>query len=299
MSNCQAQFLAPFCEYAFQDCSCDYIVCHNVNSPDKHAMVEKYLEESKGKYQLVIALPLGPEWLSISKEALTARFGRDRMFFIVNLFFSGTHPDLSTLGDLTTRVMSPMGTPHSRIALGGWVAGLKESEIIALFNQKSIEKIGYYKLFDESANELRARERHCDTQFSDNLVNLSKMSFCFYTNNHPTPNLLAHYVTHFRRILVSREQARSSGLPLNAMQAAQTLAPSGIWPVYPELQPILAPDFPVSTLFILPDLHIGSELISREIFVQRSLALYEDMGRDKIAAFRQAQDANELLQPLL
>lgn len=299
ISNCQAEYLAPFFEYGLQDCSCDYIICHSIASPEHHAIIEAHLEKCKDEYRIVISLAFSDAWLSISRKALIARFGRKRTFFILNLFFSGGHPDIVTLGDLQTRIMGPMGLYHSRIALGGWMAGLDDDHILDLFSNDSMRKLGYHDLFDRSANELKARERICDTNFSDQIVNLAKIAFAFYTSNHPTPYVLASYASHSREILISRTEARSSGLPLNAMQAAKTMVPLGIWPIYPELKDLFAPNFPVSSLFILPDLTIGSELISRKTFVQRSRVAYDAVGRGKIAEIRQAQDAYEQIQRLL
>ncbi|WP_404710959.1 WcbI family polysaccharide biosynthesis putative acetyltransferase [Sphingomonas sp. MMS24-J13] len=295
ISNCQSEYLAPFIELALADCACDYLPCHEVSTAEQHAGIERHLEESKESYQLIIAIPLGSVWRSMSKDALISRFGRDRLFFIMNVYFSGTHPDLTMVGDIRSRLRTPMGDPHSRIALGGWMAGLGEDEILGLFNPAMVEKLGFLSQIEQATVELRTREQDCDTKYTDELVHLAKVAFSFYTNNHPTPNVLASYVNHIRYHLVVRRQARSSDLPMNAMLATETLAKYGIWPVYPELKSVLAGNFPVSTLFLLPDTHLGSDLISRETYVRHSIAVYEEAGREKVAGFRQAQECHTLV----
>ncbi|WP_404710960.1 WcbI family polysaccharide biosynthesis putative acetyltransferase [Sphingomonas sp. MMS24-J13] len=124
IGNCQSRYLASLFEIALADCACDYIACHEITTDHQRAAIEAYLDEHRHIYRLILTIPLGPEWHAIGRDALIARFGADRLFFLLNLYFSGTHPDQTGLGELGTRTMSPMGGPHSKVALGGWMAGL-------------------------------------------------------------------------------------------------------------------------------------------------------------------------------
>ncbi len=82
---------------------------------------------------------------------------------------------------------------------------------------------------------------------------------------------------------------------MNAMLANESLITNGVWPIYPELKELMAANFPVSTHFILPE-GLHSEVISREVFVQRSIETYNRSGYGDIAALGQATDALELIQ---
>jgi hypothetical protein len=296
IGNCQAPYQASLFEIALADCACDFIICYEIASDNQRAQVEAYLEASRETYNLILAIPLDSEWHSIGRTALIERFGANRLFFLLNLYFSGTHPDQTTLGELSTRILSPMGGLHSKIALAGWLAGLQLPDILTLFTASNMKKLGFFNMLEESARELRHRELGCDTQFADALVQAARTSFSFYTYNHPTPNLFALFISHVRNLLVARRQARSSEIPLNAMLASDSLAANGVWPVYSELLELLAPHFPVSTHFILPYGGGSPEVISRSVFVERSIAMYEGIGREKIAPLRQARAALEMIQ---
>ncbi len=295
ISNCQAEFLAPFFELALADCSCDYLVCYQLSTEEEHNALDQYLEEAKNNYQLIVSLPLGANWRSIGHEALTARFGRERLFLIPNIYLDALFPDQTGLGDLGTRTMSPMGGPHSKIALGGWLAGLSLAEILQLFTPENAEKLGYLDGLEASEQELRRREANCDTDFTAQLIRVARTSFALYTVNHPTPNLIAHFVNYVANQLRARGQARLSGVPMNAMLASTSLLSSGVWPIYPELKALVSDHYPVSTTFILPQ-GAHSEAISREVFVERSIATYERLGREVIAPLRQAVDCLALIE---
>jgi hypothetical protein len=299
IGNCQARYLAPLFELALTDCSCDYLSCDQIVSADEHAAIDRYLAETSEDYRLVFAQPLGTDWHAIAREALIARFGLDRTLFLLDLHFYGAFPDVTTLGDARNQIVGPMGACHSRIALGGWMAGLDADAICGMFNSASIEHLGYLALFEESAKKIRAEESNCDTQFADNLLNLAKISFCFYNYNLPTPHLLINFIAHIRHVLRDRRKISLNQLPLNPMLIAETLAPEGVWPIYPELRELFAPHFPSSTSFILPDRGSGSEVIVRETFVRRSIALYDEIGREKIAWLSQAQNSHELVRQLV
>jgi hypothetical protein len=299
IGNEQARYIAPLLELVLADCSCDYLSFHHARAHADHAAIEKYLDGSRGDYQLVLAQPLGRERHALAKEALIDRFGRDRTFFLMSLHFYGLHPDVTTLGQVGAPVLGPMAEAHSRIALGAWLADRTADEIVEMYNPTTMEQLGYLSFFDQAANELRGREANCDTQFADNLIGLAKSAFSFYGFQYPSPNLLISFVAHVRDLLHSRKLARMTLLPPNAMLAAETLAIRGTWPIYPELRPLVAPHFPLSTTFVLPDHGTGSEVVSREIFVRRSLALYDRIGRESIAALHQAQNCHELVQQAL
>jgi hypothetical protein len=296
IGNFQGRYLAPLLELALADCACDYLSCDQIASADHHAAIDRHLGEAREDYQLVLAHPLGADWNAIAKDALIARFGLDRTVFLLNLHFYGAFPDVTTLGNPRNLIFGPMGACHSRIVLGGWMAGLNVDDIVGMFSQESIERLGYPTLFAESENNLRTYEGRCDTKFTDNLLNLAKSSFCFYGFNRPTPNLFINFVAHIGNLLRSTRNIKLNQLPLNAMLAPETLASEGIWPVYPELRSLFTPHFPVGTSFILADRGAGAEVISREIFVRRSMALYDSIGRDTIGTMPQAQNSRLLIK---
>jgi hypothetical protein len=295
IGNYQAKYIAPFFEFALADCVCDYLLFHLIPEQDQHAAIANYLDESRSTYQLIVTLPLGPEWHAISRDALSTCFGRDRLFFIFSLGSTGLFPDETGLGDSGSRVLSPMGGSHSRIALGGWMAQLSVPEILSLFTTETMAKLGFLDMVEQSESDLRRQESNCDTDFAAMLIQCVRSNFALYTVNHPTPNLIAIYVTHIRARLVARGQARSSGIPLNSMLASETLISHGAWPVYPELKDLVMPNFPVSAHFILPKAANG-EVIHRDVFVQRSIAHYERVGRERMADLTQATDAHRLIQ---
>lgn len=299
IGNHQARYLAPIFELIIADCSCDYLSYHQIGTDTERAAVESYLDESRDNYRLILAQPLGREWHAISREALLSRFGSERTLFFMNLYFHGLFPDITTIGDAATPVIGPMGPNHSRIALGGWMAGLDEARILALFNAGSLARLQYPALFDEAVKDLRTRESNCDTNFAGDLINLLKIVFAFYTFNQPTPALLVRLAVHIRHILQKREIGQFSAVPLNAMMVPETMIAYGLWPVYPELRELLTPELPTGTTFILPDRGTGVEVISRETFVRRSLALYDDIGRERMTGLRQANNSHELVKKIL
>jgi hypothetical protein len=295
IGNCQAEHMADFLQIALADCACDYLACDVIGSDDRHAAVEDYLKKNEAGYRLILSLPFGQEWHSISRAALVARFGVDRLFFLPDIRFSGLFPDQTGLDDAGIQT-SIIGGLHSIVALGGWMAQLPVPEILKLFTVENFAAFGFLEMFAESEREFHRREAECDTRFTDQLVHTVRTSFAFYTASHPTPNLLARFIDHVRNRLVARGQAQSSDVPLNAMLASGTLVKNGVWPIYPELKELVASHHLLSTYFILPERAGSPEAISRETFVERSITLYERAGREAIARSRQAVTSLDLVR---
>lgn len=299
IGNHQARYLAPLFELIIADCSCDYLSCHQIQTDTQHAAIESYLDEVRESYRLILAQPLGIERHALSKEALLARFGNDRTFFFMNLYFHGLFPDVTTLGDAATPVIGPMGSNHSRIALGGWMEGLDEARILALFNTRSLIRLKYPEFFEESVKDLLTREVNCDTSFVNEMVSLLRIVFVFYSFNHPTPALLVRFAAHICHLLQKRALVQLNAVPLNAMVIPETMVSYGWWPVYQELREPLTLDFALGTTYITPDRGTGVEVVSRETFVRTSLALYNDIGRERMSGLSQARNSHELVKTIL
>lgn len=295
LGNCQAEHHAQLARIALQDCSADYILVHMANDPERAAEVEAFLDSAEGRYDLIFGFDLQDKWGPVSRTALEARYGRDRLFYIPNLTFLGPHPDMTSLGGLGARVIGPLGNYHSRIAVGAWLAGVDLDTTLRLFTGGGFERLNYFARFDAALAEFRRREQTADFSFAGTMMAHMRDQIGFFTQNHPTPAMFTTFMADLREALVRAGRARSSGVTLDSGYIHQSLVEFGSAPIFPEIAEAAGFRHGGGRDYLLPRLGGGYPIPLKE-FIARSFQSYDRTGRDVVMETTQSAECLALVR---
>jgi hypothetical protein len=167
----------------------------------------------------VLAQRLGPEarYGPLFHQRLSEAGGR--LHFIPRMAFSGFHPDTVVL---TGSAAGRLGSYHSAIIAGAWLAGLPERRVPALFNAYVFRRLGYFEEPARALDFLRG-------QWSAVGLALGDWSGQFmHTPNHPAVEVLMTAADQLlERLGIARDTARPA--PEDRLAGIVNL------PVYPEL----------------------------------------------------------------
>lgn len=293
LGNCQAEHHAQLARIALRDCSADFILAHMANNPARASEVEAFLDSPEANYDLIIGFDLQDKWGPISRTVLETRYGRDRIFHIPNLTFDGLYPDMTTLGALDSRVLGPLGSYHSRIALGAWLAGVDIQTTLGLFTGEVFERLGYFTRFETALDEYTQRESSADFSFCDTMVAHMRDQMGFFTKNHPTPALFAAFMHDLREALVSTGRALSSDVAIDPGLVVHSLMEFGVPPIFPEVAEAAGIRHGGGRSYMLPQLG-GGYPIPLDEFVIRSFRNYD--RTDRATVLESPQSAECLAQ---
>lgn len=215
-------------------------------------------------------------------HVLAARVPALRLF--PTILFSGFHPDLVHVGDeaslrLSRLTASPVGAYHSAIALQAFRVGLSVEAALRLYTAEAFERLGYFRLWDESAAYLLRSAR--DVGFG------LEREFALWVRRGP----FMHVVNHPRLPVLgdlARRLAREAGLdPLDIAvedYAVDALAAEPVWPVLPPVAERYG--LPAATLFKGDGRRGPPRLLDLPDFVAESFALYARARPEALACAR-------------
>lgn len=239
---------------------------------------------------------LGQAALLITHEpdhGMFARLPPDATRLVIPTFyFRAYHPDSFHLGSNEGIVPSALGSGnlHSRIAATAFVLGLPREAAVAAFNGRVYQRAGYLSVFEPEKSDLLGRFAEHRIGLAESFENWVVRENFLYTYNHP-----AAFV--FNDILVAALAGRV--LDLRDLPKARNvlagvtdfLAPSGRWPVYPEI----AAHFGFATDFVWrTGASSGAEQMGLDEFVGRSYATFASFpafAKEAISGFDECRDA--------
>jgi len=203
-----------------------------------------------------------------------------------SMTFAAFQPDLVYLLDATQGnhpLNGPLRAYHSALAVFAFRVGLSLQEANALFNDNVFATVGYYDIWNDSAQELVEEcKKYFGFDFSSDLMNWSRRGVFMYSIVHPKPYVLA---TIARRLL------ESAKIPIENENfedyAIDDLARSEIWPVYPEIAARLG--VAGGYLFKRGNFHISDgvgEFLTLPKFLAASYAVYKRARPEQIANSR-------------
>lgn len=166
---------------------------------------------------------------SVATDVLRHRLGASSVVTFTNIHFTGLHPDITYLGVMGQRLQSFLGDYHSKLVLFSYASQRSLDDCLALFTGSTYERIGYFAAFDQSADELLARDAALDVRFAEAFIAMARKMPTLYTINHPTGAVF---------LALANALASHVGLPFLQLEPAMFqnhLSTNYIWPVYDEI----------------------------------------------------------------
>jgi hypothetical protein len=225
----------------------------------------------------IISVPFGDDFPDLSSNRIRAQ-NQGRFHLMTNIHFTGLHPDITYFGPFGQRIHSAAGEYNSRIILLCFLQGMSERDCLARFNARTYETLGYFRAWEESAEELRRRDRPMDITFADAFLEITREEQTLYSMNHPTSIAIA-----------SQAGCIAEALGLGGRFAPDAfhnpLAEQVRWPIYPEIREAHRLRYETSFRFGPPANDRGLEE-----FVHASYRCYEAHGREAMRRSARAGD---------
>ncbi len=228
-----------------------------VNEAEDAATLEAHAEALAG-CDLVLGhhLPL-PALGPLQDQALHPRL---REFGLVPpVVFTGNQPDCIYLHDARGAVLpSPAVAYHSAIIAAGFLEGLEEARVLALFNAHTYAQLGYFEAAAQDEAAASALWAGLGLDFPALLREAGPL--LMHTVNHPRIGAM---------MALARQLLRRHAIPFaEAPAPADPLAAGVRWPVHPEIAHRLGAPGEDGLL------HVRGEAMALEEMVARSFALY-------------------------
>lgn len=279
IANCHCLPLAEALAFIGSDIEkADFIDVNFLTQPN---MVEKIDLIHEDPSWRVVSFPLSAKFERLETPRLKKALG-DRLTTFTNTYFDGLHPDITYVGGMGQRVLSPMNDYHSKIVLASYAAGLSAENCLRQFNGAIYEKLGYYQEYDRSAQELLDRDEACDVKFAPHFLEMIKEMPALYTINHPTGAVF---------LALAEQLAASLGIHFASFSASffqNHLSTSNIWPVYDEIAEHHGLKYRTPQYYTVGR-GIGSRLLSREEFVIKSYECYAAFANQAVLREKAAQ----------
>jgi hypothetical protein len=274
IANCQTQAISNYMRIISGCSEIVNVPAHLLGTEQYGKAITKLKDLINDENALIFTFNLGERFGEISTQKLKA-VAKARVFTITNLFFSGFHPDITYLGSMGKRILSPLGDYHSKIILNSFTSGFSEAETFALFNGKTYKDLGFFEEFDKSKNELLARDKSSDIQFGEEFLRLVQSKPSLYTMNHPTPEVLYKFACKL---------CEYAGIPYSEFPSnffTNYLSTAAWWPVYKEIAEYHEANIALPMVFKQPDSR-GGNVLSLTQFIGRSFIRYKEVGSEII-----------------
>jgi hypothetical protein len=146
ISNCQVQPLKHGLAQTCNKVEIETIGVHIVPEVERGQIFSSFIEK-KNHYKFVLSVQLSDDFGALSSQQIEKSFHPTPVFFISNLTFRGTHPDITYIGGLNQRAPGPIGDYHSQIALLTYLMGLNPIEAAKMYCDGIYTRLGYYDEF--------------------------------------------------------------------------------------------------------------------------------------------------------
>jgi hypothetical protein len=265
IANCHVQPIADGLMLHPQVENLYSIPIHLINTEHFTNALSKIKESNNKNYtilqfdKLLSKVDLGEEVMSRVDTILT----------FTNIYFSGLHPDLTYIGQMGKRVISPLGDYHSKICFLSFMKGYTEDTCINLFNMSTYEKLDYLKKWEISSTELRSRDTTLDIKFADIFLSMIKNESTLYTINHPLGSVFS------RLLLLIFEKLNIEIMTFPSSYFYNHLANNAWWPVFQEVIEYHKIGYSSPMLFKSPD-SMSRKFYDLNQFISASYKFYTD-----------------------
>jgi len=262
--------LAAALRHLIPDCEVEHHDLSMLHDPgNQHAVAEAY-----GSCDHVISVRAAPEFGPLQDDVLATRV--KALHFFPGLVFGGFHPDTVYVPGGHGMLPGLTQHYHSRIAIGGFLAGRDEVATAALYNALVFGRLGY---FDAYARERALAGWHFaqDGIAIEPLIDRWRERGCFmHSTNHPMAWAYADVaVAICRRIGLIDATA-----PADPGEIVDDLAMHSTHPVLPPLAARLG--VPAQSQFKLPG-HAGRQ-VALEEFLAAEFEAFATAPREDLLA---------------
>ena len=191
--------------------------------------------------------------------------------------FTGFHPDMFYLTDRGEPIDGAISQYHSRIALGGFLAGLDVARTVRLFNAHVFAELGYFAAYAIAERQMLRTYQRQGLHLGATLRRWRQRGTIFmHTINHPTIALLERLTV---MTLAHAGLTEATQRPLGGLD--DVLANGVIAPVFPtlarRLQVAPSVDYLQPTAWVAPG---EGRQVTLPDYVDRSFARYRTLDRD-------------------
>jgi hypothetical protein len=265
IANCQVQpisdglLLHPQVENVYS------IPIHLSNTTNFTSYINKIKESNKTNYTIIQFDSL-LEKIDLG-EAIMSRV--NKLMTFTNIYFTGLHPDLTYVGQMGKRLISPLGDYHSKICFLSFVKGYSVEKCLSLYTESTFEKLNYFKQWEISSKELQSRDKNLDIKFADIFLAMLKDEPTLYTVNHPIGTVFN------RLLLLIYEKLDIEILTFPSSFFYNHLANNAWWPIFPEFIEYHKISYESSSLFKSPD-NMSRKFYNLNQFISASYKSYTD-----------------------
>ncbi len=269
LANCQGETLAsnlkklPGVESVF------HLPIHLVHLDSFSKLKKKFDELVKDETAIVLTQIING---TMFKEYITKNLLRNakaKVLTISNLYFSGLHPDITYIGSIGRRLLSPLTHYHSKIILKCFFEGKSVKECFTSFNAKTYEKMDYFKEFELSMNEFKRKDKEVDIPIYNKFNDLVRTTPTMYTVNHHTPYIYQEYTA----LVAKKLGLEYFNIPIHYSE--NLFASNAWWPIYPEIAKYHNISYEMPLMFKPPNDFNGGKFLSLETFIEQSYIMYE------------------------
>lgn len=222
IGNCQVRGLSACLKAMCPGIEVDHFFLRDLKSLE-HS--EEVAEQLAG-YDLVLAhRDVNPASGALRTEMLQQKV--KRLSLIPKLGFSGFHPDTMMMMDPALRP-APLGSYHSALVAGAYVAGAPREQVADLFNAYIYARLGYFDEYAKARAFLSTQMTRLGFEADSLFDAWEAIGQFMYTPNHPRIEV----IWAFAEAICRRDGLAAGGgrdLP------ADELSENVHWPVYPEI----------------------------------------------------------------
>lgn len=201
------------------------------------------------------------------------------VFSFTNVYFTGVHPDMTYIGSMRQRILSPLGDYHSKICLASYLSGVNANECINNYNYKTYQKLNFFENWHNSKCELLARDEFVDIKIAGNFIDMTCNSLTLFTFNHPVAIVFHKTVNDILEFI------KCSPINFSSEYFNNYLSSNAWWPIYKEIQVHNALPYSSNMEFKSPD-GMGGKIFTLEEFVKSSYESYEKVGKKLLSQMK-------------
>ncbi len=188
VGNCQTRSILSILSFVFPTAKFDVIDFADARLSSKEARAG--FADRLGNADLIITQPNSFEF--VAADEVKRKFP-EKTIVIGNFYFRGYHPDLCFFGETSQR-SGELGGYHSWVLLASYLRGQSPQQALKNFSAEWYEAEGLLDGWKTSVDELRRRDVNADVPIADLVDYSSRMTYSFFTINHPRLFLVAEHL---------------------------------------------------------------------------------------------------------
>jgi hypothetical protein len=229
------------------DVACRFISLNDVSAPasaSRRSALE-IIARAETSDEQILSFNASAQFSPADTDSMKAIFG-DKFKTFTNIRFDGLHPDCTYFGRFGGRQLASMGEYHSKLILYAYATGRSQQDCLTLFNGCNYERLGYFEIWNISAQLLLERDEACDIKFASTFLEICRQDYPLYSFNHPTSAV-------FHELAITL--CRALDIPVRTIgrhHFPNPLFQNFIWPIYPEVVEHFALPYKGNMAFYMP-----------------------------------------------